>query len=472
MGLASTYLKTIGTITGMYCVKNNGVPCWPGFWAAANLPVGGDSGPTSAQLTTYLTALCTDCTGKIAEAIFLSMGGEDDSQATQFSTTIEMQCAKINGVLCYDLYFQYTGIPGYSSAERGAFVCENQCYALVKSREIEMNRLQGQPTENDEMSFTTNCFKYNNKYCYEYLAPQVNGPPPEWAAMIPSTSCGVPQGPDNLPYPAQPTSCAGTCSADLTAINTNWGCCFNTLRGATPTAFQAWLAQLESVCSATSPAACLAETGSTPVAGTLLIPNLKYSYASANAANVKQRIKSDAIMALGVSPKQCAIGEPMRHPDANTGTQTKITVTCTPATALQSGNIAALFDAFSAGRRSAATMTLGSTSGLPADSRFDTNTGASAQTSGSASCGANGCPSGNLDTIAPAPAPSSSSSSSGVLMIILIVVGAVVVVAAVGGVAVYFASAKPAAAPASATVPVKEAPQVSVGIEAAPSTSA
>merc|ERR1711861_49832 len=111
------------------------------------------------------------------------------------------------------------------------------------TKHIEMAKLEGQNVDMQEAQFTSYCFKHNDKYCYEYLSKAGGNTAADmWTPMARSTSCAaLSHGPDTNPMPANPTSCNAQCTTDLGNINTNWGCCFSTLRATTPTNFQNWL---------------------------------------------------------------------------------------------------------------------------------------------------------------------------------------------------------------------------------------
>ena len=198
-------------------------------------------------------------------------------------------------------------------------------------------------------------------------------------------------------------------------------------------------------CSTTLPAKCVADAGAKTVSFKVCSPNLKYDYVSnaANKANAKSLIIADVAMNVGVITKLCqAVGDFTEVPtSAKAGVKAAcLEVSCSPATATATGNVAALLNTFIQKRRSSGTgMTMGRASTLPADSRVDPEQTVSGNTLTQASCGGS-CPAPNVPGVNADGTVKSSSSSDGDSTTTIIIIIAAVALVVVAGVGVYVAT--------------------------------
>ena len=197
-------------------------------------------------------------------------------------------------------------------------------------------------------------------------------------------------------------------------------------------------------CSTTLPAKCPADAGAKTVSFKVCSPNLKYDYVSnaANKANAKSLIIADVAMNVGVATKLCQADADFTEAPTSAKAGVKaacLKVSCSPATATATGNVAALLNTFIQKRRSSGTgMTMGRASTLPADSRVDPEQTVSGNTLTQASCGGS-CPAPNVPGVNADGTVKSSSSSDDDSTTTIIIIAAVALVV-VAGVGVYVAT--------------------------------
>jgi len=427
LGPAAGYLGMVSQITGMVCVSHGSDYCWPRFMASFN-----GVQPTVASLTN----LCTPCTDTLLQSMFVAMGGGDSAkaQSISMSKSIELMCSKVGTTLCYP-EFQSTlesETSTATAAEKSLYYCENQCAQVVMSKTIEMMKIEGQDYTMAEGQFTASCFKHNNRYCQEYLDKAGSRTTGDyWTPLTQSASCAAPvNGPDTSPFPANPTACNTQCTTDITALQTNWGCCFTTLLEATSTTFQSWFTAQTTACSSNAVPRCVAEASADTVVTTVCMANLAFSYTGSNYATVAERVKEDVAMQVGVQTKLCTAATSFTQAAGTTPPGSCLQITCSPPSAVITGNVAVLLDTFSASstasrRQNTNHMTFGRVSTLPADSRIDTSIGVTGQTTGATACGSGACPSSNVNLAGGSTSGAESVRGAAAAIVTIVAAGAV-----------------------------------------------
>jgi hypothetical protein len=422
MGKATVFMPTITMATSMLCIESSST-YFPKFMKA-NTDVGNTLNAGGAPSLAQITTLCTPCTDKLMQSIFMAQGDPTAKQQTQMLTkSMETMCGKIGKVFCFPAYAKYTmaaaGASNITLKNKAKFFCTDPCSTLMKGKEIEMMKLTGQANvDMQEAMFKAQCFKNGQTTCFEYLdtAGQSTSP---WAKMV--GSCGAPaQGPDTQGFDWNTVpACSDNCKVAFDNIKATWGCCWQTLRKGCHAQFMNWMSSLETKCGKTPPAECPKDAGAKPVSFEMNLPNLALSYANAHKNDTVKKVVTDVAMGTGVPYKSCKATSGFTK--CNSGTCIKMQ--CSPATAVQTGNLAGILNSINKNRRSGGStgMVFAATSTLPANSRVNPAQGQLANTNGKASCGST-CPADNLaqagkgasaalPTPTPTPTPKKPSAS-------------------------------------------------------------
>jgi len=405
IGKALDTLTMLAQITGMLCVSHGGKYCYPAYMSSAN----NLGTPTQAGLAKF----CTPCTNKMMESMMVAAGASAAAKKNMMASlkAIEVTCTKIvvgaKTTYCMPAMQVMDDKKGGTDKQKAEFMCAHPCGPLMMTKIMEMEKMEGKDVTMMEAQVTSQCFKHAGKFCGEYVQGAGKVASNHYTKVM--KSCSAPKDPDVKPFPANPTTCSADCKSAMSGISSSsgWGCCSTSLIDGTNAAFKGWMKEQAKLCSVTMPAACKADAGAKPVSFKVCIANLKYSYSTAAAtkAHVVDDVNGDVAMNLGVAPKLCKEAEKV----TNSNGGSCFSVTCTPATATQTGNVAALANSFVSTRRSSAKMVMTKTSSLPASAKVDPQKSMNAAVPAKASCGT-ACP---KDTLATASQPAGTPAASG-----------------------------------------------------------